>query len=310
MAKRDYYQVLGVARGASDKDIRNAYRKLARKFHPDLNPNDKASEAKFKELSEAYEVLADPGKRKKYDRFGHEWQQVEAAERAGVNVGGPGGFRGSPGARNVNFGATIEADDLGDLFEQLLGGRGARGRRNGPVRGQDVDYPISISLEEAFAGTLRTIQIQQPDGGFQTLEVKIPPGVTDGSRVRVAGKGEPGRAGGASGDLYLVVSVQPNARFRREGNDLYTTVDVPLLKAVLGGEVFVPTPRGTQLALRLPSETQNGQRFRLAGQGMPRLGSEARGDLYAEIRVVLPSKLSERERRLFAELAELRGEKA
>src|SRR5262249_55567679 len=157
--KRDYYDVLGVARGASDKEIRNAYRKLARKYHPDLNPDDKAAETQFKEVSEAYEVLSDQDKRKKYDRYGNEWQQVEAAEKAGVHVGDFGGFRSSGGGRRVDFGTAFDGDDLGDLFDQLLGGRRSRGRRNGPARGQDIDYPMSISLAEAFAGTLRTIQI-------------------------------------------------------------------------------------------------------------------------------------------------------
>jgi len=165
---------------------------------------------------------------------------------------------------------------------------------------------LSISLEEAFAGTQRTIQLQRSDGSLQALEVKIPAGVTDGSRVRVAGKGGPGSAGGPAGDLYLVISVSPHPRFRREGEDLHTTVRVPLYAAILGGEAFVPTPKGTRLALRLPPETRNGQRFRLAGQGMPRLASRARGDLYAEIEVQLPTGLSDRERELFGELAALR----
>jgi curved DNA-binding protein len=318
MAKRDYYQVLGVARTASDKDIRNAYRKLARKHHPDLNPNDKAAESTFKEISEAYEVLSDADKRKKYDRFGHNWQQVEAAEKAGAASGGFGGFggyrssRGGPGVDfgpDVDFGPGMGTDGLGDIFEQLFGGARGRsgGRRGGPLRGQDIDQPVSITLEEAFAGTLRKMQIQQPDGTMKTLEVKIPPGVTDGSRVRVAGKGGPGGGGGTPGDLNLVISVLPHARFRREGDDLYTTVEVPLHVAALGGEVFVPTPKGSRLALRLPPETQNGQRFRLAGQGMPRLGSSTRGELYAEVKVHLPTRLSERERQLFAELGALRG---
>ena len=309
MAKRDHYQVLGVSRTASDKEIRDAYRKLARKYHPDVNPNDKLGATRFKEVSEAYEVLSDPEKRRKYDRFGHNWQQFEAADKAGANVGGFGGYRTSPGGASVDFGSAPGAGaDFGDLFEQLLGGRRARtgGRRSGPVRGRDVDYGLSVSLEEAFAGTQRTIQVQKPDGSLQALEVKIPAGVTDGSRVRVAGKGGPGLGGGPAGDLYLVIGVLPHPRFRREGEDLHTTVKVPLFEAILGGEAFVPTPKGTRLALRLPPETRNGQRFRLTGQGMPRLASRARGDLYAEIEVQLPTGLSDRERQLFRELAELR----
>ena len=305
MAKRDFYDVLGVSKTATEKEIRNAFRKLARKYHPDVNPNDKVAEARFKEVSEAHEVLSDPEKRKKYDRYGHEWQQVEAAEKAGVNVGG---FGQTSRGRTTTFSGGFDSDDLGDLFEQLLGGRAGRGRRNGPIRGQDLEYTVTISLEEAAAGTLRTIQLQQPGGSPQTLEVRIPAGVTEGSRVRIASKGEPGYSGGGAGDLYLVVSLLPHPRFRREGDDLYTTVEVPLSRAVLGGEVFVPTPRGSRLALRLPPETQNGQRFRLAGQGMPRLNGGPRGDLYAEIKVLLPTKLNDRERQLFSELAAIRGE--
>jgi curved DNA-binding protein len=304
MAKRDYYQVLGVGRTASDKEIRNAYRKLARQHHPDLNPNNKSAELKFKEIGEAYDVLSDPDKRKKYDRYGHDWQRVEAAEKAGAGVDF-GSYRTSRGGPSVDFGQGMGSDSFGDLFEQLFGG--ARGSRNGPARGQDIEYSAPISLEEAFSGTLRTIQLQQPGGQAQRLEVKIPAGVTDGSRVRVAGKGSPGRNGGSPGDLFVVTTIAPHPRFRREGDDLSTTIDVPLHQAVLGGEVFVPTPKGTRLALRLPPETQNGQRFRLAGQGMPRLGSNSRGDLYAEVKVQLPTRLTPRERELFAELAESRG---
>jgi DnaJ-class molecular chaperone len=306
MPKRDYYDVLGISRSSSDKEIRNAYRKLARKSHPDLHPGDRAAEARFKEVSEAYEVLVDPEKRKKYDRFGHNWQQVEAAERAGAGAGGFGGHRTQRG-RTVDFGGSTGSDDIGDLFEQLFGGvGGGRTRRNGPVRGEDVDRPLSVSLEDAFSGTNRDIKVQQAAGGLQTLQVKIPAGVVTGSRIRIAGKGSPGLAGGSAGDLYLVITVQPDPRFRRESDDLHTVIEVPLHLAVLGGEVFVPTPKGSRLALRLPPETQNGQRFRLAGQGMPHLGGTTRGDLFAEVKVTLPTGLSQRERELFSELATLR----
>jgi curved DNA-binding protein len=309
MPKRDYYEVLGVSRTATDKEIRNAYRKLARQYHPDLNPSDKAAESKFKEIGEAYEVLSDADKRKKYDRFGANWQHAEAAEKAGAGVGDFGNFGNFRTYRTTTgAGSSVEDGGIGDILEELLGGvRGGRGgRRGGSVRGSDIDYPMSLSLEEAYTGTTRTIQVQPPDAPMQTIEVKIPAGVTDGSRVRVAGKGNPGFGGGAAGDLYLVIAIQANPQFRRDGSDLSTTIDVPLHEAVLGGEVLVPTPKGTRLALKLPPETQNGQRFRLANQGMPSLGG-GRGDLYAEIKVVLPTRLSERERELFAELAALRG---
>jgi DnaJ-class molecular chaperone len=312
LARRDYYQVLGVPKNASDKEILKAFRKLARQYHPDVNPGDKQAEANFKEISEAYEVLSDSEKRKKYDRFGHNWQQAEAAEKAGASVGDFGGFggfghgrRSGPGGESVTF----ESGDLGDLFESLFGEGGRTGgrRRATARRGEDLEYPTAVTLEEANAGTTRTLSLRQASGGSSSIEVKIPPGVTDGTRIRVEGKGGPGM-GGPPGDLYLVVSVQPHSRFRREGQNLYTAVDVPLTTAILGGEVDVPTLRGTRLKLRLPAETQNGQRFRLAGQGMPSLDGNSRGDLYADVKVVLPTKLTEREREIFAELAQTRSE--
>jgi DnaJ-class molecular chaperone len=307
MAKRDYYEVLGVARTASDKEVRNAYRKLARQYHPDVNPNDKAAEERFKEVSEAYEVLSDADKRKQYDRHGHAWQQAEAAAKAGFRVDDLGGFGGARRTRSGPMPPGYDDASLDELFQELLGrGRGQRGR-SGPLRGRDIDYPVSVTLEETTVGTMRTLQLQRPDGSLQTLEVKIPAGVTDGSRVRIAGKGEPGANGGSPGDLFLVVSLLPHPRFRREGDDLHTVVEAPVHLAALGGEVHVPTPKGSRLALRIPPETQNGQRFRLAGQGLPRLGGDSRGDLYAEVTVVMPKGLSDRERQLFQELAAIRG---
>ena len=325
MARRDYYEVLGVQRAATEKDIRQAYRKLARTYHPDLNPNDKQAETKFKEIGQAYEVLSDPEKRKLYDRWGHDFEKIEQARKAGATTGAggfdptgfPGGFGGGAAGgfrwTATDFGSgtgagTGAADDemLGSIFDQILGGSGRRA--NVRARGEDVEHPTSVTLEEAFSGTMRRIQIAPPDGTPQVIEVKIPAGVTDGSRVRVAGKGSPGRGGAPAGDLYLVVSVKPHPRFTREGDDLTTPIDVPLYTAVLGGEILVPTLKGTRLALKLAPESQAGQRYRLAGQGMPKLGSDARGDLYAEVRIVLPTGLSERERELFAELASVRGD--
>ena len=320
MARRDYYEVLGVSRAATEKEIRQAYRKLARKYHPDLNPNDKQAETRFKEIGEAYDVLSDAEKRQKYDRWGPDWEKIEQAQKAGAGVGfggSGGGFGAGPSYRtswNVG-GNAVDEDMLGGLFDQLFSGaRGGRGSRTGGARlaGEDYEHPTEVTLEEAFSGTTRLIQIQPADGPPRTIEVKIPAGVADGSRIRVAGKGGPGRNGGPPGDLFLVISIAPHPRFTRDGDDLTVAVDVPLYTAILGGEAQVPTPKGTRLALKLPPDTKNGQRFRLAEQGMPRLGSSpngtaGRGDLYAEVRVVLPSGLSDRERALFRELAELRG---
>ena len=308
--KRDYYDVLGVKRDASEKDIRQAYRKLARKLHPDVNPDDKAAETRFKEVSEAYEVLSDKEKRAKYDRYGHDWQFAEQAEAARAQGFGSGGFR----TRTYTSGDFSEADDLfgggdglGGIFGDLFGRGGAGRRRGETIPGQDIEQPVTVTLEEAFNGTARILSIPTPDGTARRLEVRIPPGVRDGSRVRVASEGSPSPFGGPRGDLYLVVSVAPHKSFERKDDDLTVKVPVPLHIAVLGGEVEVPTLRGSKLALRIPPETQNGRKIRLAGQGMPHLSGNGRGDLYAEVNVVLPTHLSEEEKGLFKRLAELRG---
>jgi len=313
-SRRDYYSVLGVPRTATDKDIKTAYRKLARKHHPDVNPGDKKAESLFKEIGEAYSVLSDADKRRKYDRWGHDWEKIDHAQAAGANfrTRPPGGTRytyttGPNGESGTGF--NFESEDLGGLFEQLFG-RASGGRqrvRTTPRRGTDVDQPVEITLEEAFNGTQRTYTLSDAKTGeSHTVEVKIPAGAADGLRVRVAGKGEQGASGGSAGDLYLVVSVKAHALFEREGDDLRVKVQTPLYTAILGGEVKVPTPRGTQLALKVPPETPNGLRMRLAGQGMPRVSGTGRGDLYAEINVQLPRNLSPHEKDVFGELARLR----
>jgi len=315
MARRDYYDVLGVPSSASEKDIRQAYRKLARQYHPDLNPNDKKAEERFKEIGQAYEVLSEPDKRKLYDRWGPDFEKIEQARKAGATTttgraGGAGPFTWNPGSTTFNGGtnSTVDDDMLGGIFDQILGGMGRGNGRRGGLRsnGEDYDHQVSLTLEEVYAGTTRRIQITPADGAPHTIEVKIPAGVTDGQRVRIAGKGGPGMGGGQAGDLYLVISIKPHARFVRDGDDLTVPVDVPLYTGVLGGEVLVPTLKGSRLALKIGPETQNGQRFRLAGQGMNRADG-TRGDLYAEIRMVVPTNLTDRERELFQELAALRA---
>ncbi|MEX0799652.1 MAG: J domain-containing protein [Dehalococcoidia bacterium] len=333
MAK-DYYDTLGVARSASEKEIRQAYRKLARKHHPDVNPGDEGAEARFKEINRAYEVLSDADKRSKYDRYGEQWEQAEAFEKA----------RGAGGSEGPWSGQTF---DLGDLFG---GGRGGFGDvfqsfvgRRGPMRGQNVEYAAEVTLEEAHSGATRLLQLHGEEpcetcGGsgeiagavchtcqgaghtlkMKRLEVKIPPGVRDGSRVRIAGEGRPGLGGGHRGDLYVVVRVRPHPRFERRGDHLQTDVPVPLEDAVLGGEVEVETLAGKRVALKVPPLTQNGRVFRLSGLGMPSLdergsrkSAKGKGDLLARVRVVLPEELSDRERELFEQLrAERRKGKA
>ena len=316
MAGKDYYEILGVKRGASEKEIKQAYRRLARKHHPDVNPGNKEAEARFKEINNAYEVLSDPEKRKKYDFYGENWQQAEQYAEARARAGD---FTGRTGADG--FGAGL---DLDDLIGGIFGGRGGRSR---PRRGSDLEHRAEVSLEEAYQGTIRVLQVQSEEPcsvcggagiirgascaacrGFgvqsrpRRLEVKIPQGVKEGSRVRVAGEGQPGLGGGPRGDLYLVISVSPHERFERKENDLYVDVPVPLVTAVLGGEVKFATLKGA-IALKVPTETQNGQTIRLAGLGMPKLGTPTvRGDLYARVKVVLPTKLSPEQKQLFEAL--------
>lgn len=293
MAGKDFYQILGINRGASDKEIKQAYRKLARKYHPDVNPGDKSAEAKFKEINQAYEVLSDPDKRHKYDQFGGKWQFAE--QFAGAGAQPYADFR--RGSTVFEFG-DLGDGGLGSIFESLFRDHTfdrtthTRGRTR---RKQVLEQPVELSLEEAYSGTVRTVEV---DG--RRLEVKIPPGVNDGSRIRVAaGDGEQGR------DIYLVISVKPHQYFERKGNDLHVEVPVPLTDTILGSEIEVPTPKG-KLALKIPPETQNGKVFRLAKQGMPHLGNSDRGDLFAKVRVVLPTNLTEREKDLFKELRSLR----
>ncbi len=327
MAGKDYYTILGVKRAASEREIKQAYRRLARKHHPDVNPGDNSAEAKFKQVNEAYEVLSDKEKRQKYDQFGDQWQYADQFAQAGRQQTPFRDFSRGGGATRFHF----SEGDLGSLFDDLFQGFGAgtTTRRAPPRRGRDVDYPVEVTLEEAYHGASRIISfgIEEPCPGcggtgriqnmpcsvcrglgvvsrVKRLEVKIPPGVKDGSRVRIAGKGREGY-GGVRGDLYLVTSVKPHPLFIRKGDDLHVEVAVPLTVVVLGGEVQVPTLKG-KLALKIPPETQNGRTFRLVRQGMPHLGNSSRGDLWAKVNVVLPAKLSAKEKELFKQLGELR----
>ena len=326
MASKDYYQILGVSRNASEKEIKQAYRRLARKYHPDINPGDKSAEAKFKEMNAAYAVLSDPEKRKKYDQFGEQWEYADQFAKSG----GPERVRWDFGRGGTSF-EYSDLSGFGDIFSSLFGDSGTGSRmRRGPRRGQDIESPIEVTLEEAYHGSTRLMQLQTEEpctacGGTgrvgnrvcticngaggkiipKRLEVKIPAGVRDGSRIRIAGEGGPGLAGGSKGDLYLVVKVFPHKLFERKGDDLYTEVSVPLATAILGGEVRLPTLNGS-LSLKIPHETQNGKVFRLAGKGMPQLGNSKYGNMFAKVKVVLPTNLTEEEKKLFERLRSLR----
>jgi DnaJ-class molecular chaperone len=333
MEFQDYYALLGVPKTASEKQIRSAYRRLARQFHPDVNPGNPEAEAKFKKINEAYEVLSDPEKRKKYDQLGARWKDYDSYQRAQASaaaagsqgaqqpfdwsdISSQGGGRYeyrtvSPGDFQDLFGG--DEQPFSDFFDTYFGGGGGGPSRRAPRprAGSDLEYPVDVSLEEAYTGTNRVLELQMPDGldKARRLEVKIPPGVTDGSRVRVAGQGSPGRSGGRAGDLYLVVNVRPDPRFERHGDDLRTKVSAPLATMLLGGEVHVPTPGGKRLALKIPAGTQDGKLFRLRGQGMPHLGQpDRRGDLQVEVHARLPEHLTSRQRELIEEFAQASSE--
>ena len=313
---KDYYATLEVPKTATDAEIKRAYRKLARKYHPDLNPGDKTAEAKFKEVNEANEVLADPEKRKKYDELGANWRMYEQTPPPR-----PGGrthvwTTGNAGAYQVNaddlrdmFGGGGD-DSFSDFFQAFFGGRppaGARatgrGRRAQPARGHDVESTVDLTLEEAFSGTTRRLKLAG-DGDERTIEVRIPAGIHDGARVRAAGEGA--GASGARGDLFLRVRLLPHARFERRGQDLHVRVAVPVTTAVLGGEVAVPTLAGSTLRLKVPEMTSGGRIFRLRGHGMPAVGkADERGDLYATVDLQLPAAISPEERKHFEALKAL-----
>lgn len=334
MDYKDYYKVLGVSKEASTDEVKKAFRKLARKYHPDVNPGDKKAEERFKEINEAYEVLSDADKRKKYDTLGPNWQEQfgqQFSRRGAYNRA----YRTSPGM-DFDGGAT----GFSDFFEALFGRTGMGGvssTRSSQETfrkrvGDNIEQPVEITLPEAYMGASRTFNIQSTEvcpvcrgtgelgsrpctncsgQGMITktkrIQVKIPAGVDNGSKIRVAGEGQPGIGGGPRGDLYLVISVKADPQFERKGDDLYIDMDVELATAMLGGEAPVNLPDGRRLALTIPPETQNGRLFSLKGKGMPRLRGEGNGTLYARVKVVLPTQLTSEERGLFEELARKRG---
>ena len=304
----DYYSVLGVPRAAADKDIRDAFRKLARQYHPDVNPGNPEAEERFKQISAAHEVLSDPETRAAYDKYGDNWRnadQIEEQLRRRGAGGFGGGFGGGPGGGFQRVEFDLGGGGMGGLFDGLFG------RSSGPparTRGEDIERPVRVSLEEAYHGASRTIELREGAGEPRRIEVDIPAGIADGARVRVRGKGGPGRGGAAPGDLFLRVSVSRHPRFERRDDDLHVELDVPVADAALGGEAEVPTLKGRSLALRIPAETQGGRVFRLAGQGMPRAGG-GHGDLLARVRLRLPEPLDDGQRALFEQLRASEGER-
>lgn len=365
-AREDYYNLLGVKRGASEEDIKKAYRRLARKYHPDVNPGDKVAEEKFKQISEAYDVLSDPKKKEVYDKFGSYSENLRDAASKGAGAGFPGGFDfnwseyANSGGAGTGSGPSIK-DIFGDLFG---GGAGARTASSSKQRGADIELPISLSFEDAINGTTKTINVRRNDvcarchgsgegagspvtcmtcqgggkvsggGGFfsfdqpcgdckgtgkrrppcnecfgrgsvaktETVTVRIPAGVDTGSRVRAAGKGEAGKKGGVTGDLFIITNVSPHPVFTRKGDNIECVIPITLTEAALGAKIEVPTVSG-KAQLRLPPGTQSGQRFRLREKGAPSLRSNHRGDQYVEVKITLPKIIDEDSKELLRQFA-------
>ncbi len=312
---KDYYEILGVSRDAAQDDIQRAYRKLARKYHPDLNREPDA-EQKFKEIGEAYEVLKDPEKRQKYDQLGRDWRQgQDFTPPPGWDMHFDFGQGGGRRARSAGFGASEEGV-FSDFFESLFGGafgdqfRGTGGGE-GFVRqrpGADHTADMEISLEEAYRGATRTLTLTSasPEGGAprqKNLEVKIPAGVLPGQKIRLAGQGGPGGGGGPRGDLYLTVRIAPHPRFRLEGRDVHTDIPLAPWEAALGKDAVPLDTLNGSVSLKIPKGTQGGQKFKLRGKGMPS-AAKGPGDLYAAARIKVPRRLSEEERALWEKLSE------
>ena len=325
----DYYKVLGIGRGADDKEIKSAYRKLARKYHPDVNPNDAEAERKFKEIGEAYSVIGNPEKRKLYDKFGSNWEQASQF--------GGGGGPASEGEERVNFGGEGFESLFEQFFQNFGGGDVGFGRGGAVVPPQDIEQTIELSLEEIDEGSRRRLSYRSPDacrtcdgrgvveltgkrsascpncGGQRTVyqdrkvEVSIPAGIENGKKLRVPGGGVRGTKGRA-GDLFVIVRESPHPKFKRKGADLEVEIEVDYLTAALGGSVHVPTLKSSG-TMQIPTGTPSGQALRLKGKGLTKLGSSLKGDLFARIKITVPKQLEKEERKLLEQIQKSRGEK-
>ncbi len=294
MAKKDYYEVLGVSRNASPEEIKKAYRKLARKYHPDVNVNSKEAEARFKEISEANDTLSDPDKKKKYDLFGHQAAHSDFDPTRAYSNYGPG-FEGFD---NIFRGGGAGFQDIfSDLF-----GAAHRGRTAGPRAGHDVQYSMEISFEDAVRGLTTQLSLNH-----EKISVKFPPGVDTGSKIRIAGKGEPGVSGGPRGDLYIVTKVRPHPYLERKGDHIYLDVPVSFIEAILGAKIRVPTIEG-MIQLTIPPGTQSGQKLRIAGKGVPHLRGGGRGDQFVVIKITVPKKIDEKSEQLIRDFERLNPE--
>jgi DnaJ-class molecular chaperone len=304
----DYYSTLGVSRSASSEEIQKAYRKLARKYHPDMNPDDANAKKKFQEVQSAFEVLSDPDKRKRYDQFGSDFESAGAG-------GHPGGWRytTSSGPQTYPFdvndlndlfgsgGAGTEGGGFADLFKQFSRGRGGRRGQQAAARGNDLKHELTIPFATAVLGGEAALTVQRHDGEVESIRVKIPAGIDDGKKIRLRGQGEPGAGGAPAGDILLTIRVSPHPYFRRTGNRLDVRVPVTLAEAAQGATIDVPTPHGT-VSVKVPPNSSSGRKLRIKGQGVKPANQPA-GDLFAEIQIELPEKLTEEERQQLAEIS-------
>ena len=291
----DYYKILGVDKNATTEGIKKAYRKLARQHHPDLNPNDKEAHKRFQQINEANEVLSDTEKRKKYDQYGKDWQHAEQFEQARQSRG-----RQQAGQWEQAFGgAGFDEGGFSDFFESLFGNMGGRSRtRQTKFRGEDYNATLQLNLTDAYATHQQTFTVNG-----KNIRISIPAGVENGQKIKISGHGGPGINGGPNGDLYITFEIVNNTKFKRSGNDLYTTVDIDLYTAALGGEITIDTLSG-KIKLKVNPETQNGTKVRLKGKGFPVYKKEGQfGDLFITYNVKLPTNLTEKQKELFRQLS-------
>lgn len=292
----DYYKILGVDKNASSDDIKKAYRKLARKHHPDLNPNDKEAQKKFQQINEANEVLSDPEKRKKYDQYGKDWQHADQFEQARRSQRQSAGADTWTGA----FSGDFDGGEFSDFFESLFGGGGRRSQgRQTKFRGQDIQAELTLQLTDVYTTHQQTFTING-----KNIRITIPAGAENGQKIKIAGHGEPGVNGGPNGDLYITFNITNNTAFKRAGNDLYTSVDIDMYTALLGGDIMVDT-LGGKIKLKVAPETQNGSKVRIKGKGFPVYKKEGEyGDLFITYNVKLPTNLTEKQKELLRQMSQ------
>ncbi|WP_295668444.1 J domain-containing protein [uncultured Mucilaginibacter sp.] len=302
MAFIDYYQVLGIPKNAADKDIKNAYRKMARKYHPDLNPNDAEANKKFQQLNEANEVLSDPEKRKKYDKYGENWQHGEEHEQYEQQQRSrqQGAYTGGQGSSFEGYGTEgFGSEDFSDFFQSMFGqgARSAGGGRQAKYRGQDFNASFRLNLKDVAETQKQTLTVNG-----KNIRITIPAGIENGQIIKIAGHGGPGANGGPAGDLFITFSVEDDPRFKRNGHDLYANTKLDLYTAVLGGEVTIDTLNG-KVKIKVKPETQNGTKVKLKGKGMPVYKKEGEfGDLYVTYDIQIPVNLTEKQQKLFEEI--------